>query len=77
MADKTSKEAPIVEETTASPAIEMPMHLDDFLNRIVSEERKIESLSAFAALKKRVGEIKKPFSAWLHDFRQFENDIPR
>lgn len=70
MAAKEAKETPLV-------AVEEEMHLDDFLNRTEAAEGKVESLSAFAKQKKAAGEIKKPLSKWLADFRKFESDIPK
>ena len=63
-------------DDAAFVALEQEWHLDDFLNHMEELEHKIESLSAFAKLKKAAGEIKKPFSSWLKDFRDFESAIP-
>lgn len=51
-------------------------HLDDFLNAMEQMEQKIESLSAFALVKKTEGTIKKTWDEWLKDFRTFEQSIP-
>lgn len=66
-----TKEAPVEASTS-----ENEMHLDDFLNSILSTEHKVESLSAFAKVAKAGGVIKKTYESWLADFRKFETSIP-
>lgn len=66
-----TKEAPVTESVP-----ENEMHLDDFLNSLLSTEQKVESLSAFAKATKAAGVIKKTYESWLADFRKFEASIP-
>ncbi|MCL6442462.1 MAG: hypothetical protein K6T83_03185 [Alicyclobacillus sp.] len=92
MATKPKTEPQVVDsEQTAKVAqtAEAPkqgaffMHLDDFLNLIHDEIKAntgrvhVESISAFAALKKAANEWKKTEDEWRADFERFLKDTPK
>lgn len=57
------------------PETQDNMHLDDFLNNLEGTGR-IEILSAYGALKRKMHELKKPLSEWKSDFAKFEKATP-